>query len=83
MAADIQKLTIKSYPDVRQTVRDQIATDFFVNAISSSTVRQKVREKHPKELTSAIKEARQISADQETESMLMKRSERAHVTMEE
>ena len=79
LAADIQRLALKAYPSVDDHTRDVIATDHFVNSILSSTIRQELRKKHPTSLSTAIKEARQILADQETESMLTRRSERAHV----
>ena len=82
LAAEIQKLTMKSYPQLDALGRDIIATGHFVNSISNSMVRQKLREKHPKDLSTAIKEARQIQADQETETMLTKRGERVHMVDE-
>ena len=83
MAADIQRLALKAYPSVDSSTRDTIATDHFVNAITNINVRQKLREKHPKDLSTAIREARQILADQETETMLTKRSgDRAHMIEE-
>ena len=83
LAADIQRLAIKAYPGVHSGMHDTIATDHFVNSLSSSVVRQKLREKHPKDLSVAIKEARQIMADMETESMLTKRcSDRVHAVEE-
>ena len=78
LAADILRLVVKAYPSVDENTKDVIATDHFVNSISNGIVRQKLREKHPNSLSIAIKEARQILADQETESMLVRRSDRAH-----
>ena len=78
LAADIQRLAMKAYPTVDDRTRDVIATDHFVNSVQNSVIRQKLREKHPVNLSSAIREARQILADQETETMLVRRSERVH-----
>ena len=82
LAADIQRLALKAYPSVDTVTRDTIATDHFVNAISNTGVRQKLREKHPKDLSNAIKQAHQLLADQETESMLtQRRGDKAHVVV--
>ena len=84
LAADLQRLVMKSYPDtVGHITNEKMAVDYFVNAVSNTKVRRKLRQKHPKEMSLAIKEARQIEVDLETETMMVKRSDRAHVTTDE
>ena len=74
VAASIEKLAQKAYPQVDESVRNMIATRNFVNAIADASIREKLRERMPQTLEKALKDVRQIAANKEVEEQLTQQS---------
>ena len=58
VALDIQKLVRKAYPLADDGTRSRLARDAFVNSISDSTVRDKLRDRNLLELRDCLREAK-------------------------
>ena len=74
LAAGIEKLTQKAYPQVDESVRNLIATRSFMDAILDGSIREKLRERMPSTLEKALKDVRQIAANKEVEDHLSQRT---------
>lgn len=83
LAANIEKLAQKAYPQVDEPVQDLIATRNFINAITDASVREKLRERMPQTMEKALKDVRQIAANKEVEEQLMQQQTGRCKNMEE
>ena len=68
LALDIQKLVKRAYPTADELIRSRLGRDSFINAISNSQIREKLRDKNLSTLQQCLNEARRIQANIEIES---------------
>ena len=64
LAYQVRDLAARGYKAVGDEVRDRLAVQAFINAITDDHVRQKVRDIHPRGVEEALRSVRQVEADQ-------------------
>ena len=58
--SDIRRLAALAFPDMEYRNREMILTDYFLDALADPDFALKVRERHPKDLDSALRIALQL-----------------------
>ena len=67
LAVEIMKLVIKSYPTSDEDTRQNIARDFFTEAITDQVVREKLRDRNLTTLKESVVEARRFQTNRDIE----------------
>merc|ERR1711893_108343 len=67
LSLDIQKLTNKAYPTADLQTKARISRDSFINAVTSSKIRENLRDKNLTTLRECVDEARRTQANLEVE----------------
>ena len=72
LSLEIQKLTLRAFPTTDAQTRDRLSRDSFINALSNSSLREKVRDRAPPTLKEALKEAKRLQTNMEMEQVRSK-----------